>query len=115
MDTTTTISPGANLQQQQHQPIPGVASASASNLNNMNNRLSAAYLNEWALLNDAQRRHEELIEQMRQKIEAVGAQFEIILATARTVEVKTLNDMLEQLENLLKINMVRILFRISVK
>lgn len=55
---------------------------------------------EWASLNEAQRHNDELIEHARKQIEIIAGQFEMILATARTVEVKLLNDMIDQLDGL---------------
>ena len=55
---------------------------------------------EWASLNEAQKHNDELIEHARKQIEIIAGQFEMILATARTVEVKLLNDMIDQLDGL---------------
>lgn len=73
-------------------------------VSNANNAAAANddFINEteWASLNEAQRHNDELIEHARKQIEIIAGQFEMILATARTVEVKLLNDMIDQLDGL---------------
>lgn len=63
---------------------------------------SRSLINDLAIFTDALRKNDESIDQVRKQIESVAAQFEIIVATARTVEIKVLKDMIDQLDSLQK-------------